>query len=290
MFKGSFTALITPFTQGHINDEDFIRFVNYQIEQGTDGVVACGTTGEGATMTYEEHAHIIELCVKTANKRIPVIAGTGSNDTQKTIKMTKTAKELGADAALIVTPYYNKPNQEGLYQHFKAVHDAVDLPIILYNVPSRTAVNLTVETIARLSQLPRIVGIKDATPDILRPLEIRRVVPADFSILSGEDATIVAFLAHGGDGCISVTANIAPKECADLHKAWARKDWAEIERLRDFLLPLHQAMFVETNPCPAKYAAAQLGFGDGSVRLPLWEISDSSKDIVKAAMNSVFGG
>lgn len=289
MFQGSFTALITPFKNGKIDDDAFTRLIVRQIEQGTDGLVVCGTTGESATMTTEEREHVIALCVKTANRKIPVIAGTGTNDTAKTIEATRRAKELGADAALVVTPYYNKPSQEGLYRHFKAVHDAVDLPVILYNVPGRTGVCLSVETIGRLAKLPRIAGIKDATPDLLRPIQIRRAVPDTFSVLSGEDATIVAFLAHGGNGCISVTANIAPKECADLHKAWARKDWAEIARLRDLLLDLHQAMFVESNPCPVKYAASLQGFGDGSLRLPLYEISDASKQVVRSAMKAALG-
>lgn len=289
MFQGSFTALITPFKNGQIDDDAFTRLVVRQIEQGTDGLVVCGTTGESATMTTEEREHVIALCVKTANRKIPVIAGTGTNDTAKTIEATRRAKELGADAALVVTPYYNKPSQEGLYRHFKAVHDAVDLPIILYNVPGRTGVCLSVATVGRLAELPRIAGIKDATPDLLRPIQIRRAVPDTFSVLSGEDATIVAFLAHGGNGCISVTANIAPKECSDLHKAWARKDWAEIARLRDLLLDLHQAMFVESNPCPVKYAASLQGFGDGSLRLPLCEISDASKQVVRSAMKAVLG-
>ena len=289
MFQGSFTALITPFKNGQIDDDAFTRLVVRQIEQGTDGLVVCGTTGESATMTTEEREHVIALCVKTANRKIPVIAGTGTNDTAKTIEATRRAKELGADAALVVTPYYNKPSQEGLYRHFKAVHDAVDLPIILYNVPGRTGVCLSVETVGRLAELPRIAGIKDATPDLLRPIQIRRAVPDTFSVLSGEDATIIAFLAHGGNGCISVTANIAPKECSDLHKAWARKDWAEIARLRDLLLDLHQAMFVESNPCPVKYAASLQGFGDGSLRLPLCEISDASKQVVRSAMKAVLG-
>lgn len=289
MFKGSFTALITPFENGKVDDAAFARLVDRQIEQGTDGLVVCGTTGESATMTVEEREHVIGLCVKNAAGRVPVIAGTGTNDTAKTIEATARAEALGVDAALVVTPYYNKPSQEGLYRHFKAVHDAVGLPIILYNVPGRTGVNLSVETIGRLAKLPRIAGIKDATPDLIRPIQIRRVVPESFSVLSGEDATIVAFLAHGGDGCISVTANIAPKECADLHKAWARKDWAEVARLRDLLLDLHQAMFVESNPCPVKYAASLQGFGDGSLRLPLCEISDASKQVVRSAMKAVLG-
>ncbi len=287
MLKGSLTALITPFRQGEIDEEAFVRFIEFQLREGTQGLVVCGTTGESAVMTPEEHARTIELCVKTVAKRVPVIAGTGTNDTQKTLRMTQKAKELGADAALLVTPYYNKPSQEGLYRHFKFIHDETDIPLILYNVPGRTGVNISVETVGRLSELPRIEGIKDATPDILRPIKIRQAVKKEFSVLSGEDATVVAFLAHGGDGCISVTANVAPRLCRALHNAWELKDFETLATLRDELLPLHEAMFVETNPCPVKYAAALLGFGDGSVRLPLWEISESSKQKVRDAMSSL---
>lgn len=286
MFKGLFTALVTPFDNGRIDDEAFQRLIEFQIASGANGLVPCGTTGESAVMTPEEHLHVIELCVKTAAGRVPVIAGTGSNDTHKVIKTTLAAQKAGADAALVVTPYYNKPTQEGLFRHFKAVHDAVSLPVVMYNVPGRTGVNMSVETIGRLAELPRIIGIKDATPDLMRPLKIRAAVRDDFSVLSGEDGTVVAFLAHGGDGCISVASNIAPKLYAGLHKAWADKDWPEICRLRDLLAPLSEAMFVETNPCPVKYAASLLGYGDGSLRLPLWEISDKSKETVKAAMQA----
>lgn len=286
MLKGSLTALITPFRRGNIDGEAFARFIEFQIGEGTQGLVVCGTTGESAVMTPEEHARAIELCVKTAAKRVPVIAGTGTNDTQKTLRMTLKAQELGADAALVVTPYYNKPSQEGLYRHFKYIHDETDIPLVIYNVPGRTGVNIAVETVGRLAELPRVVGIKDATPDILRPIKLRKAAGKDFAILSGEDATVVAFLAHGGDGCISVTANVAPRLCRRLHDAWANGDFAEVARLRDLLLPLHEAMFVETNPCPVKYAASLLGFGDGSLRLPLWEISDASKQRVRDAMKA----
>lgn len=287
MLTGLYTALITPFNQGQIDAEAFCRLIEFQIASGVNGLVVCGTTGESAVMTQEEYASVIKLCVQTVAGRVPVIAGTGSNNTAHSIENTLLAKDLGADAALIVTPYYNKPTQQGLFEHYQAIHDACDLPIILYNVPGRTGVNIGVETVARLAQKPRIVGIKDAVPDLMRPLKIRAAVNRDdFSVLSGEDATIVAFLAHGGHGCISVTANIAPAQCAQLHRFWAQKDWSEIERLRDLLWPLHEAMFVETNPSPVKYAASLLGYGDGSVRLPLCEISQHSKEIVQAAMRS----
>lgn len=285
MYKGLYTALITPFEKGEINFDAFARLIEFQIASGVNGVVVCGTTGESAVMTPREYEQTIETCVKTVAGRVPVIAGTGTNDTQKTIANTRVAEKAGADAVLVVTPYYNKPSQEGLFLHFKAVHDATKLPVVLYNVPGRTGVNITPETVARLADLPRVAGIKDATPDLMRPLRLRAAVSKkDFAVLSGEDASIVAFLAHGGDGCISVTSNVAPALCAGLHRAWAAKDWAEVERLRDLLLPLHDAMFVESNPCPVKFAAAQMGFGDGSVRLPLCEISEKSKETVLAAM------
>ncbi|MBR4126244.1 MAG: 4-hydroxy-tetrahydrodipicolinate synthase [Alphaproteobacteria bacterium] len=288
MFKGLYTALITPFNKAQIDEEAFVRLVEFQIAAGVDGLVVCGTTGESAVMTAAEYEQVVRLCIKTAGGRVPVIVGTGGNNTRKVIENTQFAKAVGADAALIVTPYYNKPTQQGLFEHYSAVHDATDLPIILYNVPGRTGVSLNVDTIARLSALPRIAGIKDATPDIMRPLKIRAAVrKRDFSVLSGEDASIVAFLAHGGDGCVSVTANIAPALCAGVHKAWREKNWAELERLRDLLWPLHEVMFIETNPSPVKYAASLLGYGDGTLRLPLCEPSEASKERIGDALRSV---
>ena len=289
MFKGSFVALITPFSNGRIDEKAFCSLVERQIECGTDGLVVCGTTGEAATMSADEYAAMIALCVKTTGGRVPVLAGTGSNSTEKTIETTRVARSEGADAALIVTPYYNKPSQEGLYRHYVAVAEAVDLPVMLYDVPSRTGVKLSVETIARLAKLPQIIGIKDATGDLSRPIEIRKVVPDGFAIMSGDDASVVAFLAHGGDGCISVTANVAPAECAALHDAWAVKDWETVFRLRDRLFPLHRALFVESNPGPVKYACSLQCFGDGSLRLPLFKISAESETIVKKAMKDALG-
>ncbi len=287
MFTGLYTALITPFDGTRIDTEAFCRLIEYQIAAGVDGLVVCGTTGESPTLTPSEYEQLVRLCVKTVAGRVAVIVGTGGNNTRKTVENTQFAKKAGADAALIVTPYYNKPTQQGLFEHYSAVHDATDLPIILYNVPGRTGVNLSVETIARLAELPRIAGIKDAVADIMRPLKIRAAVKKrDFSVLSGEDATIVAFLAHGGDGCISVTANVAPTLCAGLHRAWRNKDWQEVERLRDLLWPLHEIMFIETNPSPVKYAASLLGFGDGSVRLPLCRISPQSETAVRETLHS----
>lgn len=287
MFKGSMTALITPFKQGKIDEEAFRRFIDFQIKSGTDALVVCGTTGESATLTDEEQSLATQICLSQTKKRVPVIVGTGCNDTQKTIAKTLSAQKAGADAALIVTPYYNKPSQKGLYEHYKAVHDATDLPIFLYNVPGRTGIDISVSTVESLAKLPRIIGIKEASADLSKVLKLRVAVGDDFLLFSGEDATVAAFLAQGGNGCISVTANIAPKECALLHRAWREKDMSEFSRLRDLLLPLHVAMFVESNPSPAKYAASLMGFGDGTIRLPLWEISDESKDIVRSAMKTV---
>ena len=276
------------FDKKEIDEQAFRRLIEFQISSGVDGVVVCGTTGESAVMTPDEYERTIKLCIQTVAGRVKVIAGTGGNNTQKVVENTKMAQAAGADAALIVTPYYNKPTQQGLFEHYRTVHDATALPILLYNVPGRTGVNLDVDTIAKLSELPRVAGIKDAVPDLMRPLKIRAASrKKDFSVLSGEDATIVAFLAHGGDGCISVTANVAPALCAGLHRAWREKDWGEVERLRDLLWPLHEAMFVETNPSPVKYAASLLGYGDGSVRLPLCEASDRAKEIVRAVMRRV---
>ena len=288
MFEGLYTALITPFNKTQIDAEAFCRLIEFQISSGVDGLVVCGTTGESAVMTADEYERMIDLCVKTVDGRVKVIAGTGGNNTQKVVENTQKAQAAGVDAALIVTPYYNKPTQQGLLDHYQAVHDASSLPIILYNVPGRTGVNLETETIAKLAELPRIAGIKDAVSDLMRPLKIRSSVrKKDFSVLSGEDATIVAFLAHGGDGCISVTANVAPALCAGLHRAWREKNWEEVERLRDLLWPLHEAMFVETNPSPVKYAASLLGYGDGSVRLPLCEVGERSREIIQTVLRRV---
>ncbi|HIJ37804.1 MAG TPA: 4-hydroxy-tetrahydrodipicolinate synthase [Rhodospirillaceae bacterium] len=287
MFKGSITAVITPFKNGRVDDTAFQSFVDWQITEGTDGLVPCGTTGESPTLTHEEHNRVIDLCVEAAKGRVPVIAGTGSNATEEAILLTRHAKEAGADGALIVTPYYNKPSQEGLFQHFKAIHDAVDLPIIIYNIPGRCVIDMTIETMARLAKLPNIVGVKDATADLLRPIRTRAAIGADFCQLSGEDGTAVAFLANGGVGCISVAANVAPRLCAELQDSWVAGDMAKVFALRDRLAPLNDILFCETNPTPVKYAAHLLGKCDGSVRLPLVEINDANKQKVAAVMKSV---
>jgi 4-hydroxy-tetrahydrodipicolinate synthase len=284
MFSGSITALITPFANGAIDDAAFQRFVEWQIAQGSNGLVPSGSTGESATLSHDEHERVIRLCIEATAGRVPVIAGTGSNSTAEALSLTKAAEACGADAALIVMPYYNKPSQEGLYQHYKTIHDSVGIPIIIYNIPGRSVVDMTVETMARLAKLPRIVGVKDATADLTRPTRTRYAIGPDFCQLSGEDPTIAAFLAQGGHGCISVTANVAPALCAALQVAWRAGDLAEMARIRDLLTPLNAALFVEVNPVPVKYAASLLGFSDASVRLPLIEASPETRVTVKAAM------
>lgn len=287
MFKGSITALITPFRDGRLDEAGFQSFVEWQIAEGTDGFVPCGTTGESPTLSHEEHHRVVELCVEVAKGKVPVIAGAGSNSTSEAIDLARHAKKTGADAVLVVTPYYNKPTQEGLYQHFKAINDAVDIPIVIYNIPGRSVVDMSVETMARLAKLANIVGVKDATNDIIRPLRTRQAIGPQFCQLSGEDANAVAFLAQGGVGCISVTSNIAPRLCARLQDAWAAGDLATVFELRDKLTPLHDSMFCETNPAPVKYGASLLGKCDGTLRLPLVEIGEAGKQKVKSAMQAL---
>lgn len=287
MFKGSFTALITPFKNGTVDEKAYQKLVDWQIKEGTHGLVPCGTTGESPTLSHEEQMRVTELCIEVAKGRAAVIAGTGSNSTDEAISLTKHAKEAGADAALMVTPYYNKPTQEGLYRHFKAVADAVDLPIVIYNIPGRSVINMTTETMARLAKHPNIVGVKDATADLMRPVKTRLAIGPDFCQLSGEDATVVPFLAQGGHGCISVSSNVAPRLCADLHNAWQKGDMTTVSRLNDRLMPLHDAMFIESSPGPVKYAAGLLGICSDELRLPLCEIADSSKKAVRDALVSV---
>jgi 4-hydroxy-tetrahydrodipicolinate synthase len=284
MFKGSFVALITPFKDTMVDEPAFQSLVEWHIEQGTDGLVPCGTTGESPTLTHAEHMRVTELCIEVARGKVPVIAGTGSNSTEEAIQLTRHAKEAGADAALVVTPYYNKPTQEGLYLHYKAVHDAAGLPILIYNIPGRSIVDMSVETMAQLARLPNVIGVKDATSDLARPIKTRMVIGPGFCQMSGEDATVVPFLAGGGHGCISVTANIAPRMCADLHKAWRERDLDTVMELQDTLMPVHLAMFCESSPAPVKYAAALLRKCLPELRLPLCEISDASKAQVKDAL------
>jgi 4-hydroxy-tetrahydrodipicolinate synthase len=284
MFKGSIVALLTPFRNGAVDERAFQDFVEWQIAQGTHGLVPCGTTGESPTLSHSEHKRVVALCVEAAKRRVPVIAGTGSNSTAEAIDFTRHAKSAGADAALIVCPYYNRPTQEGLYQHFKAIHDAVELPIIIYNIPIRTAVDMNVATMARLAKLPNIVGVKDATNDLARPLRTRQAIGPDFCMLSGEDVTALAFNAQGGVGCISVTANVAPRACADLQEAWQKGDIARATRINDRLAALHDALFVETSPAPVKYAASLLGKATPEVRPPLVAASAEAEAKVQQAM------
>jgi 4-hydroxy-tetrahydrodipicolinate synthase len=286
MLKGSLVALITPFRDGKVDEKAFQSFVEWQIEQGTEGVVPCGTTGESPTLNHAEHKRVVELCVEVAKGRVPVVAGTGSNSTEEAIDFTRHAKQVGADAALVVTPYYNKPTQEGLYQHYKAITEAVDLPIIIYNIPARCVIDMSVATMARLAKLPNIVGVKDATNDLARPLRTRAAIGADFSMLSGEDVTAIAFMGQGGDGCISVTANVAPRACADMHQAWRRGETAAAMKINERLLPLHDALFCETSPAPVKYACSLLGKSTPDVRLPLVPASAQAQEQVRTAMRS----
>jgi 4-hydroxy-tetrahydrodipicolinate synthase len=286
MFQGSICALITPFRAGAVDEKSFESFVDWQIVQGTEALVPCGTTGESPTLSHEEHMRLTEICISIAKGRVPVIAGTGSNSTEEAIALTRHAKEAGADAALVVTPYYNKPTQEGLYRHYKAINDAVDLPILIYNIPGRCVIDMTPETMGRLAKLPNIVGVKDATADVSRVTKQKLACGANFCQLSGEDVTQLGFLGQGGDGCISVTANIAPKEMAAMHRAWRGGDVAGAQRMNERLTPLHVELFCETSPGPVKYAASLLDKCAPDVRLPLCEIADSSKERVASAMRS----
>ncbi len=287
MFQGSITALITPFKNGQLDEQAFQTLVERQIEQGSDGLVPCGTTGESPTLSHDEHKRVVELCLEVAKGKVPVIAGAGSNSTDEAIELYKHAKGAGADAALVVTPYYNKPNQEGLYLHYKAIHDSSDLPIIIYNIPPRSVIDMSVETMARLAKLPNIVGVKDATGDLTRPMKERMAIGDDFCWLSGEDGTAVNYLAGGGHGCISVAANIAPKQCADVQRLWREGKTKEAITLQQTLMPLHFDLFCEPNPGPAKYAANLLGLCEADTRLPLAPLSAGAQQKVKSALTQV---
>jgi len=287
MFKGSLVALITPMAEdGSLDPKAFQDFCAWQIAEGTQGLIPVGTTGESPTLSHAEHHRVVAMCVEAAGGRVPVIAGTGSNSTEEAIELTRHAKQAGADAALIVTPYYNKPTQEGMFLHFKAIADAVDLPVIIYNIPGRSVVDMSVETMARLAKHPNIVGVKDATANLTRPLHTRAAIGPDFCQLSGEDHTALAFLAAGGHGCISVTANIAPRLCAEMHAAWDKGDVAEAMAIQDRLVPVHDAMFCETSPGPVKYAASLLAKSTAFCRLPMAPVAESTRVRVKAAMVS----
>ncbi|MBL8668594.1 MAG: 4-hydroxy-tetrahydrodipicolinate synthase [Rhodospirillales bacterium] len=286
MFSGSIVALITPFKDGAFDESAFRALVDWQIGEGTDALVPCGTTGESPTLNHAEHKRIVEVCIEAAAGRVPVIAGTGSNCTAEAIDLTRHAKEAGAAAALVVTPYYNKPTQDGLFRHYQAIVEAVDLPVIIYNIPPRSVIDMTVETMARLAKLPNIVGVKDATSDLNRPIRTRLAIGPQFCQLSGEDGTAVPFLAAGGVGCISVTANVAPALCAQMQHAWRDGDIATAMALQDRLMPLHGALFCESNPGPVKYAASLLGKCAADTRLPLAPLTDASRETVRRAMQS----
>lgn len=287
-FTGSMTALITPMNEdGSLDKKAFEAFIDWQIAEGTSVLVPAGTTGESPTLSHDEHQDIVETAVRVAAGRVPVMAGAGSNSTSEAIGMARHAQQAGADAILVVAPYYNKPTQEGLYLHYMAIADSVDLPLFIYNIPGRSVVDISVETMARLAKHPNIVGVKDATANLLRPLQVRQAVGENFIQLSGEDGTAVAFLAAGGKGCISVTANIVPRLCADIQMAWQAGEVQKAIKLQDLLLPLHDALFCETNPGPVKYAASLIGKGTSLCRLPLAPLSEGSKQRVQAALDSV---
>jgi 4-hydroxy-tetrahydrodipicolinate synthase len=285
MFFGSIPALITPFERGRVDEATFRDFVDWQIGEGSNALVPCGTTGESATLDFEEHHRVIALCVEQANGRVPVIAGAGSNNTQSAIANMKEAQRNGADAALIVLPYYNRPSQAGLIEHFKALTDACDLPIVVYNVPGRTVTNITVETLAEVAKLPNIVAIKDATGDLGRVAAQRAACGPDFCQLSGNDETALAFNAMGGVGCISVSANVAPKLCSQFQEAMREGRWEEALELQDKLFPLHIALFTDASPGPVKYALSKVRRGfNGDLRLPLVPPSEASRNAVDAAL------
>src|SRR6201990_3095649 len=271
--KGSLTALVTPFKNDKLDEDAYRALVDWQIAEGTQGLVPCGTTGESPTLSHEEHNRVIELCVEEAKGRVPVIAGAGSNSTEEAIALTRHAKEVGADAVLHVTGYYNKPSQEGMYRHFMAVADAVDIPILLYNIPGRAIVEIAVETMARLAKHPNIIGVKDATANLMRPTRERNACKKGWRLLSGEDGTALGYMAHGGHGCISVTANVAPKLCAEFQDACLKGNYDRARELQDKLMPLHDAMFCEPSPAPVKYGVSLLGHGSPEVRLPLVELT-----------------
>ncbi len=287
MFRGSFVALITPFNEGNIDEKSFGDFVEWQISQGTNGLVPVGTTGESPTLNHDEHMRVVEICIEVAAGRVPVIAGAGSNSTEEAIMLAKHAKSAGADAALVVTPYYNKPTQEGLFRHYKEIHDQGNIPILIYNIPARSIVDMSVETMGRLSAMQNIVGVKDATSDLNRPILTSAECGESFCQLSGEDGTAIPFNAAGGHGCISVTGNIAPKLCSEMQAAWFNGEVTRAMELQSLLMPLHSAMFCETSPGPVKYAAELLGLASSLSRLPICEISDTSKQKVESAMRDL---
>jgi 4-hydroxy-tetrahydrodipicolinate synthase len=283
-FKGSFTALVTPFRDGAVDEKSFRDFVNWQIDEGSHGLVPVGTTGESPTLSHDEHRAVVKACIEEAKGRVPVIAGAGSNNTLEAVDLAKFAEQAGADALLVVTPYYNKPTQEGLFRHFKAVNDAVGIPIIIYNIPPRSVVDMSVETMARLFELKNIAGVKDATGNVARVSQQRHAMGPEFNQLSGEDMTALAFNAAGGHGCISVTANIAPRLCSELQVATLKGDYVKANEIQDRLIPLHHAVFIEPGVAGAKAGLAELGRVKDEVRLPLVPVTDGARDQIRKAM------
>ena len=284
MLKGSMPALVTPFLNGEIDEKALRKLVDWQIAEGSHGLVAAGTTAESPTLSHAEHERVVEIVVEQAAGRVPVVAGAGSNNTAESISLIQHAERVGADAALVVTPYYNKPNQRGLHQHYKMLHDCCDLPIIIYNIPGRSIIDMTPETMGELAKLPRIIGVKDATGDVSRVSDQRRTCGADFIQLSGEDASALGFNAQGGTGCISVTANVAPKLCAEFQEATLAGDFSAALKIQDRLLPLHRALFMEPSPCPTKYALSQLEICANELRPPLVVVEQATMDKVDSAL------
>lgn len=283
-FRGSFTALVTPFQNGTLDEQAFRALVVWQIDEGTNGLVPVGTTGESPTLSHDEHKQVVEWCIEEARGRVPVIAGAGSNSTREAIDLARHAEKAGADAVLVVTPYYNKPTQEGLYRHFKAINDAIGIPIIIYNIPSRSVIDMSVETMKRLFELKNVAGVKDATANLARVTQQRAAMGEDFNQLSGEDVTALGFMAHGGHGCISVTSNVAPRLCAEFQAACLKKDFATALKLQDKLAPLHINLFVETSPAPIKYAMSLIGKCANTLRLPMVPASEKAQKAVREAM------
>jgi len=287
-YQGSFVALITPFINNEIDEDKFQKFVEWQISEGTSGLVPCGTTGESPTLSHEEHKRVIDLTLEVSNNRVPVMAGTGSNSTEEAISLTRYAKKVGADSALLVMPYYNKPTQQGMYAHFKAINDSVDLPIFIYNIPGRSVVDMSVETMAELAKLPNIIGTKDASNDLVRPTLLRNALEGkEFIQFSGEDPSLLPFMAAGGDGIISVTANIVPNLMSKFCNLWKLKKIDEARSIQESLMDLHSSLFIETSPAPVKYAASLMGLCEENVRLPLVNVSDNTSNLIKSVMENM---
>jgi len=283
-FSGSYTALVTPFRNGEVDEAAFRKLVDWQITEGTHGLVPVGTTGESPTLSHDEHKRVVEACIKEAKGRVPVIAGAGSNNTIEAVDFARHAEKAGADAVLVVTPYYNKPGQEGLYQHFKAINDAIGIPIFIYNIPPRSVIDMSVDTMKRLYELKNIAGVKDATANLARVSMQREAMGPDFIQLSGEDATALGFMAHGGHGCISVSSNVAPRLCAEFQTACLNGDYATALKIQDRLMPLHTALFIETNPSGPKFALSQLGMIAEDVRLPMVPLTAPTRATIHQAM------